>query len=177
MLDNSNKTTRIDRRCFITAAGATGVTGMAGCLGLGGIGGGGGSGSGSGKQTIEYWTLFGGGDGKAMEKMVKKFNESHSDITIKRQRLPWDQYYDKLYTALTGGNAPDLAVVHASQLAVYKDVLQPLGDLVKDKTANGYVDSIWQQVQLDGKQLSLPLDTHPIGVRERNHQTFGSLCV
>ncbi|MFB9808739.1 hypothetical protein ACFFQF_28025 [Haladaptatus pallidirubidus] len=101
MLDGNNRTSRIDRRSFIAAAGAAGITGLAGCSGFGGFGGGNGGGS-NGKQTIEYWTLFGGGDGKAMEKMVNKFNESHDDITINRQRLPWDQYYDKLYTALTG---------------------------------------------------------------------------
>ncbi|GAA0237820.1 ABC transporter substrate-binding protein [Haladaptatus pallidirubidus] len=163
MLDGNNRTSRIDRRSFIAAAGAAGITGLAGCSGFGGFGGGNGGGS-NGKQTIEYWTLFGGGDGKAMEKMVNKFNESHDDITINRQRLPWDQYYDKLYTALTGGKAPDLAVVHASQLAVYQDVLQPLGDLVNDETADGYVNSIWKQVQLNGDRLSLPLDTHPVGI-------------
>lgn len=167
MPSNSETNFDIDRRSFITAAGAAGITGLAGCTGgNGGNGNSGGANAGDSngeKTTIEYWTLFGGGDGKAMEKMVNTFNENHDKITINRQRLPWDQYYDKLYTALTGGNAPDLAVVHASQLAVYKDVLQPLGDLVNDETANGYVDSIWQQVKLDGKRLSLPLDTHPIG--------------
>ncbi|WP_224450325.1 ABC transporter substrate-binding protein [Haloprofundus salilacus] len=160
----------VHRRNFLKTAGIAGTVGLAGCTDSLGGGGGNGSGNGSGgggnggETTIEYWTLFGGGDGDAMEKMVDQFNESHDNITINRQRLPWDQYYDKLYTALTGGNAPDLAVIHASQLAVYQDVLQPLGDLVSDDTSSAYVDSIWQQVQLGGDRLALPLDTHPIGI-------------
>ncbi len=150
------------RRRFIRTIGVGGAVGLAGCLGGLGGGGGGGGGSGGGSGKIEYWTLFGGGDGDAMEKMVDQFNEEH-DVQINRQRLPWDQYYDKLYTALTGGNPPDLAVVHTSQLEAYKDVLQPLGDLIDSETKSAYVDSIWSTTELDGDRLALPLDTHPAG--------------
>jgi multiple sugar transport system substrate-binding protein len=155
-----------NRRRFIKTAGLTGAVGLAGCLGGNGSNGGtkGGTKNGSGgTTTIEYWTLFGGGDGEAMKAMVEEFNSQHKDVQINRQRLPWSEYYTKLYTALTGGKAPDLAVVHATLLAKYKDVLTPLSDHIGSETSSAYVPSIWNMTKIDGKRVSLPLDTHPIG--------------
>lgn len=165
MPSNSESDFGIDRRRFIAAAGAAGVTGLAGCTGItgGGGGGDGGSGGGGGKTTVEFWTLFGGGDGKAMKQMVDEFNSTHDSIHIKRQRLPWDQYYNKLYTSLTGGNPPDLAVVHATRLAKYTDVLEPLGEMAGSGIGDKYVNSIWKKMNVDGTRYALPLDTHPAG--------------
>lgn len=139
-------------------AGVGGVSALAGCMG-----GGGGGGNESGEtdpNSVDFWTLFGGGDGDAMEAMVDEYNQQ-SDVEVNRQRQPWDEYYDKLYTALTGGNPPDLAVVHTSQLETYSDVLQPLDDLIDSETESAYLESIWSETEIDGNRLSLPLDTHP----------------
>jgi multiple sugar transport system substrate-binding protein len=160
--------TASSRRSFIKAAGAAGIAGLAGCTG-----GGGGSGSDTGTTagsssggttTLQYWTLFAGGDGEAMKTLVNQFNEEHDSIQIKRQRQPFDEYYDKLFTSMTGGNAPDLAVFHTTEIQRFVDALQPLGDLLSDGTGSAYVDSIWQETEFDGSRLALPLDTHPNGL-------------
>ena len=145
------------RRSFIKGAGATGIAGLAGCLGSSG-------GSNNGPTTLQYWTLFSGGDGTAMKTLVDKFNKEHDSIQIKRQRQPFEEYYDKLFTSMTGGNSPDLAVFHTTEIQRFIDALQPLGDLISDKTSSAYVDSIWNETKFDGKQLALPLDTHPNGL-------------
>ncbi|MFC4550020.1 MULTISPECIES: ABC transporter substrate-binding protein [Halorussus] len=151
---------------------AAGAAGLAGCMG--GNDGNGKESTKSGENvgnvnggkttTIKFWTLFGGGDGKAMKALVDEFNKQHDGIQIKRQRLPWDKYYDKLYTSLTGGNPPDLGVIHATRLAKYKDVVMPLGDHLGSGEGDKYVQSIWKKTQVDGKRLALPLDTHPVGL-------------
>lgn len=179
MVSDSNRDATIDRRRFVKALSGAGTVGLAGCMGGGnsdgssnqddtttdgGNGGGGNDGGGGGETTIKYWTLFGGGDGEAMKAMVEEFNNQHDGIHIKRQRLPWDEYYNKLYTALTGGNPPDLGVVHATRLAKYKDVLVPLGDHLDSGASDKYITSVWEKTSLDGTQLALPLDTHPVGL-------------
>ncbi len=165
--------TASSRRSFIKAAGAAGIAGLAGCTGSGGGGDGSGGGSGNGataggssggSTTLQYWTLFAGGDGEAMKKLVNQFNEEHDSIQITRQRQPFDEYYDKLFTSMTGGNAPDLAVFHTTEIQRFIDALQPLGDLLSDGTGSAYVDSIWKETEFDGDRLALPLDTHPNGL-------------
>ena len=154
------------RRSFVKLAGAAGIAGLAGCTGGdGGSGNGTSAGGGSGgTTTLQYWTLFSGGDGEAMKSLVDKFNEEHDSIQIKRQRQPFEEYYDKLFTSMTGGNAPDLAVFHTTEIQRFVDALQPLGDLVSDGTSSAYVESIWKETEFDGDRLALPLDTHPNGL-------------
>jgi multiple sugar transport system substrate-binding protein len=160
------------RRRFLKTAGAAGIAGLAGCTGGGGGGGGGGDGgsggssagsSGSGTTTIQFWTLFAGGDGEAMKAMVDQFNDEHDSIQVERQRQPFAEYYDKLFTAMTGGNAPDLAVFHTTELQRFVQAMQPLGDLLS-ASGDQYVSSIWDQTQYDGSRVALPLDTHPNGL-------------
>jgi multiple sugar transport system substrate-binding protein len=156
------------------AAGAAGIVGLAGCTGGGGGGDGGGGGggngggsagsSGSGTTTIQFWTLFAGGDGEAMKAMVEQFNSEHDSIQVERQRQPFAEYYDKLFTAMTGGNAPDLAVFHTTELQRFVQAMQPLGDLLSSGAGDQYVSSIWDQTQYDGSRVALPLDTHPNGL-------------
>ena len=169
MVRKPKATSTKNRRSFLKVAGALGVTGIAGCVSGGGSNGGnsgtktGKSGS-KGTTKLEYWTPFSGGDGDAMKNLVDKFNSQHDKIQINRQRQPFEQYYDKLFTAMTGGNAPDMAVFHVTRLARFKDAIQPLNDLVPSDTGKKYVDAIWKQTQIDGNRLTLPLDTHPNGL-------------
>jgi multiple sugar transport system substrate-binding protein len=162
------------RRRFIKAAGAAGIVGLAGCTGGGGGGGGGGGSGGSGggstgggssgTTTLQFWTLFAGGDGEAMKAMVDQFNEAHDSIQIERQRQPFAEYYDKLFTAMTGGNAPDLAVFHTTELQRFVQAMQPLNDVLSSGAGDAYVSSIWNSTEFDGSRVAVPLDTHPNGL-------------
>lgn len=160
------------RRRFIKTVGATGVVGLAGCTGDGGDGGGDGGSTGdsggSANATIKYWTLFGGGDGKVMKSMVEKFNEEQplgSGVTIDRQRLEWDAYYDKLFTSMTGGEAPDMAISHMSYMNRFGEVIEPFNDYIDiDQTKSEYLNSHWNSVFLDGELRAAPMDFHPAGI-------------
>jgi multiple sugar transport system substrate-binding protein len=163
----------VNRRRFLTAAGAAGIAGLAGCSGGGSEGtadggagdentGGGATagGNGSDSGSLSYWTLFSGGDGATMKQMVSEVN-SNTDLDINRQRVPFGEYYNRLYTSLTGGEAPDIAVVHADRLVAYEDLVVPLTDYID---TSKYVDSIVSRVEVDGELLGAPLDSHPYGL-------------
>jgi multiple sugar transport system substrate-binding protein len=168
------------RRRFIKVAGAAGIAGLAGCTGggsgggdpSGGGSGGGGSGDGasagnggsSGPIELQFWTLFAGGDGKTMKELVQQFNDEHDDIQIKRERQPFAEYYDKLFTSMTGGNAPDLGIFHTTEIRRFVDAMTPLDDLISSGTSSAYVDSIWNETEFEGNHVALPLDTHPNGL-------------
>lgn len=171
----------VNRRRVLSALGATGIAALAGCSGSGPSDGGeadtttessdsdGNNNSGnqntttstasSADITLDYWTLFAGGDGKTMTEMVKSFNEEHDNIHIKKQRLPWAQYYNKLYTSMTGGNPPDLAIMHLSRMRRFGPVMEPIGDVVN---ADPYVSKAVNQATIKGKFRSAPLDLHPV---------------
>jgi multiple sugar transport system substrate-binding protein len=178
----NQQTSSATRRRFIKASGTAGVIGLSGCLGGGGGGDGGSDGgdggdggsdgddggstggSGSGTTTLQFWTLFSGGDGKAMKSIVDRFNAEHDSIQIERQRQPFAEYYDKLFTSMSGGSPPDLAVFHTTEIQRFTDAMQPLDDMVSSGTPDAYVSSIWDETEFGGSHLALPLDTHPNGL-------------
>jgi multiple sugar transport system substrate-binding protein len=97
------------------STGVLGAVGLAGCLG--GLTGG--DDSDDSEEEVEeygdvdedaivvdYWELFSGGDGEVMGNLVDEFNETHDEVQIQGQRVPWDEYYDRFFTSLSGGNPP-----------------------------------------------------------------------
>lgn len=162
----------INRRKFIRVASAAGVVGLAGCSGDGGSGGGStpattGQSGGGAQITLDYWTLFAGGDGPVMKSIVNRFNEERplgDNIKIKRQRLPWTEYYNKLYTASVGGNVPDLGIVHTTYLRRLKRIFTSLDDMVDSSTLDKYHDSILKGGYVDETLYALPLDVHPTSI-------------
>lgn len=84
--------------------------------------------------------------------------------------IPWADYWTKLLTAITGGDAPDLAGMHDTRVQSYaaRDLLLPLDDYI---STNPPVD--WPQAfypsQVDafkynGKQYAIPYDWAPGGL-------------
>src|SRR3989304_6425464 len=67
---------------------------------------------------IEWWEAEIGAD--LLDEMEAKFIEEHPNVTIKRDDLPWEQMYDKLFTLAQSGSLPDVMGVEndwASNLA------------------------------------------------------------
>ena len=46
-------------------------------------------------------------EGNASEAQAAAFRESHPNITIEPQLVPWDDYWTKLQTSVAGGAARD----------------------------------------------------------------------
>ncbi|AEH38596.1 extracellular solute-binding protein family 1 [Halopiger xanaduensis SH-6] len=142
----------VSRRRVLQATGAAGLTGIAGCTGY----------VGSSRDGVEYWTLFGGGDGAVMETMVDEINASDEyDFRINRQRVPWDEHYGRLYTSMVGGNPPDVAVMHSRMMRDYEDSIVPVTDEIG---TDPYLEEVAQGGVVDGEQLAVPMDTHPFGL-------------
>lgn len=165
------------RRRFLQSAGVVGTVGIAGCAGGGGGGGGGGSGNvtqaGSGTYTepqggvevegadtvVSMWSLLTGGDGEPFENMVRDFNDQADGVAVEVTRVPWDAYYDRLFTSMTGGDPPDMAIYHTAQIPQFVDSMVPLDDHID---FNPYLDNIASATQFDGSHVSAPLDAHPV---------------
>lgn len=153
----------LSRRRFLSSAGAAGMVGMSGCSSLDGVIG---SGASNAVTSIQFWTLFSGGDGEAMASIVDRFNEQQplGDVRIDRQRIPWDDYYTKLYTALVADKGPDIAIMHQALMGRFQRMLVSFNQYLSQSAAEQYVPTLWERMRFNGEQLALPLDAHPIGV-------------
>jgi multiple sugar transport system substrate-binding protein len=117
--------------------------------------------------TVDYWDLFGGGDGVRMQQMLDRFREEHPELDLQAVTLAWgNPYYTKLSLATLGDQPPDVAVSHLSRVPTFvaADLLQELRpeDLERyELTAENFSESSWEGCQIDGKTYAIPLDTHP----------------
>jgi multiple sugar transport system substrate-binding protein len=117
--------------------------------------------------TVDYWNLFGGGDGVRMQAMEAGFQASHKDIGLQSVTLAWgNPYYTKLSLATLGHKPPSVAVSHLTRMKtlVAANLLQELhpDDLARHgMTADKFNQTAWKTGLVDGKVYAIPLDTHP----------------
>src|SRR5690348_2947265 len=95
----------LTRRALLGGTAAAAALGLTGCSGLT-------PGRGS-AGSVDYWNLFGGGDGVRMNQMLDGFRAAHPGITLSAVTLAWgNPYYTKLSLATLGDKPPDVAISH-----------------------------------------------------------------
>lgn len=87
--------------------------------------------TGSKAETVRFWYHFDNPE-NPMSALVDKFQKANPGVTIEAENVPWNSYYDNLYTALVGGNAPDAAMVKlfAQPRLLEMGALEPLGERI-----------------------------------------------
>jgi multiple sugar transport system substrate-binding protein len=117
--------------------------------------------------SLQYWDLFGGGDGVRMQEMVATFRKEHPEVALEQVTLQWgNPYYTKLSLATIGGKPPAVAVSHLTRMTtlVSSNLLQELKpeDLARfGMTPDKFNQRAWEAGLVDGKAYAIPLDTHP----------------
>lgn len=111
-------------------------------------------------ETVRFWYHFDNPE-NPMGDLVKKFQAANPGIEIQAENVPWNSYYDTLYTSLVGGNAPDAAMVKlfAQPRLMEMGALEPLGERID--AWPGKADLLDNLLNLnkasDGKQYYLPI--------------------
>ncbi|MCL6591489.1 MAG: ABC transporter substrate-binding protein [Firmicutes bacterium] len=114
------------------------------------------------RVILTYWNGFTGPDRPILEELVKKFNETHPNIQIKMDIMPWDSFYQKLLPAYTVGKGPDIAAFATERIAQYAKagVIVPIDDLynkkIIDKTT--IVQSLVDNLKWNGKFYGAPMN-------------------
>jgi multiple sugar transport system substrate-binding protein len=113
---------------------------------------------------LQYWNPFTGPDGPFMGQLVDQFNAEHPNIQV--VMTTQGEYYTQLSTAAASDTLPDVAIVHADQVATqaFRNILRPIDDLVKQAGIDGgdFPESVWAAGEVAGKRYSIPLDIHPL---------------
>ena len=157
-------TTNVSRRTFLMGASlGVGAT-LAGCSApvLSGL-----SVRSAPSGALDYWNLFGGGDGVRMNQMLDRFRVLNPAIELDAVTLAWgNPYYTKLSLATLGQKPPDVAISHLTRMKtlVAADLLEELRleDLARFGITPDKLDrTAWETGLVNGKAYAIPLDTHP----------------
>jgi multiple sugar transport system substrate-binding protein len=75
-------------------------------------------------------------------------------------------YYTQLTTAAASDTLPDVAIVHADQVATqaFRNVLRPIDDMVTQMgvTGSDFPAAVWAPVRFLASATAIPLDIHPM---------------
>ena len=114
----------------------------------------------SADSTVKFWYHFDNPE-NPMGDLVAKFEAENPGIKIDAMNVPWNSYYDNLYTSIVGGNAPDAAMLKMFALPrlLEMEALEPLDDRIaawqgKDDILPNLFDLTRAE---DGNQYFLPV--------------------
>ncbi|AZB57599.1 sugar ABC transporter substrate-binding protein [Cereibacter sphaeroides] len=114
----------------------------------------------SADSTVRFWYHFDNPE-NPMSDLVAKFEEANSGIKIDAQNVPWNSYYDNLYTAIVGGNAPDAAMLKMFALPrlLEMEALEPLDEMIAGwEGRDDILDNLFDLTEAeDGKHYYLPV--------------------
>ena len=149
----------LTRRALLSGTAAAAALGLTGCSGLT-----------PGRRTggsLDYWNLFGGGDGVRMTQMLDVFRTANRGVDLDAVTLAWgNPYYTKLSLATLGDKPPDVAVAHLTRMKtmVEAGLVEELlpEDLARHgMTADKFTPRTWQAGLVEGRTYAIPIDTHP----------------
>ena len=112
---------------------------------------------------ITMWTYPVGdwGNAEVMDGLVAKFNEAHPEISVKIEYLDYTNGDDQIYTAIEGGQAPDIVFEGPERLVANwgaKGLMVDLADLWTDEAKEAIYDSVEAACQSnDGVFYEYPL--------------------
>ncbi|MND40529.1 putative arabinose-binding protein precursor [compost metagenome] len=111
-------------------------------------------------ETVRFWYHFDNPE-NPMSELVAKFEKANPDIKIEAENIPWNSYYDNLYTSIIGGSAPDAAMVKlfAQPRLIEMEALEPLGERINGWAGkDDLLDNLLELNRAsDGNQYYLPI--------------------
>jgi multiple sugar transport system substrate-binding protein len=95
-----------------------------------------------------------------MNSMVERFNQSQKDFMVQIEYVPQAQARQKLVSAVSAGNPPDLCQIWDNWVGQFQGMGAVEDITARAKSWKHYGDveaTAWQTVTIDGKIISLPL--------------------
>jgi multiple sugar transport system substrate-binding protein len=114
------------------------------------------------QQNLVFWYHFDNAEQtKIMDGLVADFQAKNPGITVNAQNVPWNSYYDKLFTSIVGGKAPDVAMVKLAQQPQFIEMgaIEPIDAMLASWPARADIADNLLKINkaADGKQYYMPL--------------------
>lgn len=121
------------------------------------------------KIDLTFWNPFTGPDGKIMQQIVDGFNAKYEGkIEVSTNVFSSESYYPALSSAMIGGTAPDICMVHCSRIAKFaqKDQLCTLEYMITELgyAETDFLPAAWENGTFKGKRYGIPMDIHQLGL-------------
>ena len=112
-----------------------------------------------------------------LQGLITQFEKAHPDIHVALDRVPYEEYVDKLLTQFAGNLAPDIIFVSAENLADFypRGLLEPLTAYAKGDPSfdlKGYYPSLVKWYTVEGDLYVVPRDIAPVCVIYYNKKAF-----
>ncbi|HWD82555.1 MAG TPA: ABC transporter substrate-binding protein [Kribbella sp.] len=112
------------------------------------------------RTRVVFWTPYGGVNGKAVDKLVAKFNDSQDDVFVEVQfQGSYDDVAQKVAAALVAKQAPDIAVLSdvTWERFFLNDALEPLNGYFTDGFGPGvYQEKLFGEYVVKGQSWAVP---------------------
>lgn len=111
----------------------------------------------AGRVRVVFWSSYGGVNGKAVDGLVAKFNESQDDVYVEVQfQGSYDDVAQKVAAALIAKQAPDLAVLSdvTWERFFLNEALEPLNGYLADPAV--YQPKLFGEYVVKGQSWCVP---------------------
>ncbi len=125
---------------------------------------------GAGGVVLNQWDGIGAADGLVLTELLKGFAQENPEISVKRQIMPWNTFFDKLASALVAGaGGPDVFVLWHSVVPQYAKPghLYPAAQDMFDRgmlPQDDFLPQLIDAVTIEGTAWTMPLDNYGAGV-------------
>lgn len=118
----------------------------------------------SGKVTM--WTFpVTGNDQVIFTEMITEFNKAYPDVTVDVQVLPWNGRYEKMLTAIAGGNPPNVVYLNDFQIPMFAHTnnLVPMNEVFTESELGIYKTGAKNAASVGGTLYAIPVLTNSLG--------------
>ncbi|NUT46990.1 MAG: sugar ABC transporter substrate-binding protein [Saccharothrix sp.] len=118
----------------------------------------GGSGDSGEPKTLTVWLMDGSAPTTLTDALHKEFQDAHPGVTVKYEIQKWNGIQEKLTTALTSNNPPDVIELGNTQTAKFaaEETLTDLSGDVSGLNGDQWLGGLKDSLTWDGKQYGLP---------------------
>ncbi len=122
------------------------------------------------QTTIEMWHGWTGSDNTtAMNGVINLFNTGNKDgLKVNPTGLDWDTLFSKWVVSTAAGNAPDVVIIHTSEVPEYasRGILLPITDRVSKAAIDlrGMPPAVVSACRVNNQLYAVPGDIHPLGM-------------
>lgn len=117
-----------------------------------------GSGDSGEPKTLTVWLMDGSAPTTLTDALNKEFEETHKGVTVKYEIQKWNGIQEKLTTALTSNNPPDVIELGNTQTAKFaaEETLTDLSADVNDLNGDQWLGGLKDSLTWDNKQYGVP---------------------
>ncbi|MFT7841537.1 sugar ABC transporter substrate-binding protein [Saccharothrix sp. BKS2] len=109
-------------------------------------------------KTLTVWLMDGSAPTTLTDALNKEFQDSNAGVTVKYEVQKWNGIQEKLTTALTSNNPPDVIELGNTQTAKFaaEETLYDLSGDVSDLNGDQWLGGLKDSLTWDGKQYGMP---------------------